>query len=75
MAAPDTSPDWRFPSDYTALLRVGRAGFAWEFLRRNAGYRADAAAAARPLARALPGGVTRLTGPALVPDHWGLDFP
>ena len=34
-------PDWR-SSDYVEALKdLDRAGFAWEFLRRNPGYRDD----------------------------------
>jgi len=34
-------PDWRSPGDYEHLKQLDRAGFAWEFLRRNPAYRDD----------------------------------
>jgi hypothetical protein len=34
-------PDWRSSSTAEALDRLNRAGFAWEFLRRNPEYQGD----------------------------------
>jgi hypothetical protein len=34
-------PDWRSSSTAEALNQLDRAGFAWEFLRRNPDYRRD----------------------------------
>ena len=34
-------PDWRSPEYVDALKNLDRAGFAWEFLRRNPAYRDD----------------------------------
>ena len=34
-------PDWRSPDYVEALKDLDRAGFAWEFLRRNPAYRDD----------------------------------
>ena len=34
-------PDWRSPGYVDALKDLDRAGFAWEFLRRNPAYRDD----------------------------------
>ena len=34
-------PDWRSPDYVDALKNLDRAGFAWEFLRRNPAYRDD----------------------------------
>jgi len=34
-------PDWRSPDYVEALKNLDRAGFAWEFLRRNPAYRED----------------------------------
>ena len=34
-------PDWRSPDYVEALKDLDRAGFAWEFLRRNPAYRED----------------------------------
>jgi len=36
----------RLPDRYRYLLRLSRSGWAWEFLRRNAAYRAATTAAA-----------------------------
>ena len=33
------TPDWRDAEAYAPLLDVGRSGFAWEWLRRDRGYR------------------------------------
>lgn len=38
--------DWRDAVAYTPLLQVGRAGFAWEWLRRDESYRSAAVQAA-----------------------------
>lgn len=35
------TPDWRLSSTADALNQLDRAGLAWEFLRRNPGYRKD----------------------------------
>ena len=52
MAASDGhTPDWRDARGYAPLLEVGRAGFAWEWLRRDQSY---CAAAARALGSAEP---------------------
>ena len=34
-------PDWRSPDYVEALKDLDRAGFAWEFLRRNPAYREE----------------------------------
>ena len=39
------APDWRDLDAYQHLWDMDRAGWAWEWLRRNADYRADAVAA------------------------------
>lgn len=41
------TPDWRDAQGYAPLLRVGRSGFAWEWLRRDPSYR-DAAGGGDP---------------------------
>lgn len=38
-------PDWRDAAAYADLLKVERSGFAWEWLRRESGYRCAATAA------------------------------
>ena len=45
-------PDWRDAQAYAPLLRAERAGFAWEWLRRDPAFGAAAAASSRPVARA-----------------------
>lgn len=37
--SPIPSRDWRKEADYKNLERLDRRGFAWEYLRRNPGYR------------------------------------
>ncbi len=34
-------PDWRSPEYVEALKNLDRAGFAWEFLRRNPAYQEE----------------------------------
>lgn len=41
-SAPAGQPDWRRPDQYTYLQGMDRAGWAWEWLRRNSDYRRDA---------------------------------
>ena len=63
---------WQVEEDYRYLEGADRAGIAWEFLRRNAGYREIAVKAERPVAsrcgtiNLLDGGATAL--------RWGLLF-
>ena len=63
---------WR-SQDATAYLdRVQRAGFAWEFLRRNPDYRA----AYEHMSRDAMSGVTIVLEAALaLSQRWGLSFP
>jgi hypothetical protein len=63
---------WR-SQDATAYLdRVQRAGFAWEFLRRNPDYRDDY----EHMSRHLPDGTTIALEAALaLAQRWGLSFP
>jgi hypothetical protein len=72
--------DWLMTAAYIYTLFLPGAGWAWEFLRRNAEYRADydraRARRARRLrkadARLMPRGPYRVRGRAA---HWGLLFP
>jgi hypothetical protein len=57
--------DWHSRSFYDGLPGLRKAGWAWEFLRRNPGYRADFADADAP-AEAVPCARAR---------RWGLPFP
>lgn len=60
-------PDWRSPDYVEALKGLDRAGFAWEFLRRNPAYRDDYADIAEdPDNQEL--------SPAAVGRRWGLSF-
>ena len=60
-------PDWRSPSAVETLDRLDRAGFAWEFLRRNPRYRKDYSHIRKRAARAS------LVAEA-VGHRWGLSF-
>ena len=64
--------NWRNENDYRYLHRADRAGFAWEFLRRNANYRA--AAAARPAPVSERRGTIELLTFARPALKWGLLF-
>ena len=57
-------PDWRDAASYAPLLDADRSLFAWEWLRRDAGYRAAAARALSPSSAVAP------TEPG--PEHFGL---
>jgi hypothetical protein len=63
---------WRNEEDYLYLSDADRAGIAWEFLRRNADYRALASAQSAPLPE------RRGTIELLAVEHsalkWGLLF-
>ena len=60
------APDWRDAEAYAPLLDADRSLFAWEWLRRNPGYRAAAE-------RALEAGGSRdLIDPDDAPERWGL---
>jgi len=60
-------PDWRSASAVETLHRIDRAGFAWEFLRRNPRYRNDY--------NQIRKGATRATRIAeAVGQRWGLCF-
>lgn len=56
-------PDWHPRERYDALLRLTKAGWAWEFLRRNPAYRDEAAQAGAH------------AGPCVPARRWGLPFP
>ena len=64
---------WQDPSRYHWLHDLDRAGFAWEFLRRDSGYRAHVEATVRPLA-GTPHGIEIVPAgyPGAAP--WGLSF-
>jgi hypothetical protein len=57
----------RLPAAYRYMTELDPSGWAWEFLRRNPDYRADAAElTAQPEAARPPDGSGR---------HWGLQSP
>lgn len=59
-------PDWRNAAAYAPLLHADRSLFAWEWLRRDPGYRAAAE-------RALEAGCCRdPAGSGEAPERWGL---
>jgi hypothetical protein len=67
MAAGDGSwPDWRDAAAYAPLLHADRSFFAWEWLRRDCGYRAAAEQGLGPDFRSDP------IEPQLAPERWGL---
>ena len=67
-------PDWRDPAGYRPLLALDRPGFAWEFLRRNPAYRAEAPRTP-PLQRQGRTNLLRIDAPAGGAARWGLWFP
>lgn len=62
-----TISDWRLPRAAESLNGLDRAGFAWEFLRRNPQYRADYG---RIDLQAMAG----RRSPAAIGKNWGLSF-
>lgn len=58
--------DWRSPRAYDYLQDLSSSGLAWEFLRRNADYRADYANS--DIRAALDAGAAGST------RRWGLRF-
>lgn len=63
---------WRDEGDYRYLDATDRAGIAWEFLRRNADYRATAIAAPMPASECR--GTVELLSGARSALGWGLLF-
>ncbi len=63
---------WRDEDDYRYLDGADRAGIAWEFLRRNAAYRA--AAMAGPMPASEHRGTVELLSGARSALKWGLLF-
>jgi hypothetical protein len=58
--------DWREAADYAVLLRADRSAFAWEWLRRNTGYR-------RAAQQSVDRGSARPKPEAhRAAEHWGL---
>jgi hypothetical protein len=67
--------DWRDEQQYLHLLDLDRAGWAWEWLRRNPDYIEGEAADAAPASWEGQGGPTILNGMSAVgAPRWGLCF-
>ena len=60
-------PDWRSASAVETLDRLDRAGFAWEFLRRNPRYRNE-------YSQIRKGAPTATQVAEAVGRRWGLSF-
>jgi len=71
-------PDWRNAEAYAYTAGLGHEGWAWEFLRRNRRYRADAAASRppdrRPRRKPPRLELLALTEAAAEAERWGLMF-
>ena len=63
---------WRSQEATAYLDSVQRAGFAWEFLRRNPAYRRDFKTMSRRIAS---GTATDLEAASALGKRWGLGFP
>jgi Family of unknown function (DUF6499) len=66
------SSNWRSPNENDYLKHLDRAGFAWEFLRRNQTYQEDYETIVRGATSDVGSGGT--TSEALA-RRWGLSFP
>lgn len=64
--------DWRSPRFEEELSRLDRGGVAFEFLRRNHGYRQDFA---ETLGRIASGGADIGAAISRLSRRWGLMFP
>jgi hypothetical protein len=60
-------PDWRRPETYAYTAALTRAGWAWEFLRRNPAFQAD-------LARYAPSASTKEVSERSELKRWGICF-
>jgi hypothetical protein len=73
-----TSPETVPGEGGDAALRIDRAGWAWEWLRRNPAYRRDAASASRPerttLRRDPKIELLMLSDRPVAAEHWGVLF-
>lgn len=63
---------WRSQDATSYLDRVQRAGFAWEFLRRNRRYRGDFEIMSRHVAT---GTASEMEAALALGQRWGLSFP
>jgi Proteobacterial transcriptional regulator-like domain len=63
--------DWRLQHAVDALLELDRAGLAWEFLRRNPGYREEFR---QTLQRIASGEISEEAAMTEFSRRWGLSF-
>ena len=66
-----TTDNWQSPETIAQLSRLDRAGFAFEFLRRNRCYRRDYGRMLRQIARGKADPRSAQSGFA---RQWGLEF-
>lgn len=64
--------DWRLPAAYEYTKQLSRSGWAWEFLRRNPLYRAEAESRSDQSATASEG--DNDDDPPAWVGRWGLMF-
>ncbi|MFC5508112.1 transcriptional regulator domain-containing protein [Bosea massiliensis] len=62
------SSDWRSPAAYAHAKSIPAAGFAWEYLRRDADYRRD-------FHRVSAGSTDKSDTLSAFSERWGLRFP
>ena len=74
--APAAWPNWRDAESYRHLLDLDRAGWAWEWLRRNPDYVRDRRndRARDQDRRAVPYVIGRRPEQSTDPQRWGLCF-
>lgn len=76
-AAPKGQPDWRNADDYRHLLDLDRAGWAWEWLRRNLEYEKEEGGnhgESGPDRKALTGPAMLCPSSGVCARAWGLCF-
>lgn len=67
--------NWRDPANYKSLLKLDRAGWAWEWLRRNPDYIALTTQLPMPERRPVwPGAGLKIMEPSDAATRWGLQF-
>lgn len=66
--------DWQNPTHYEALYDLDRAGLAWEFVRRDPGYRSLGSAFAHQ-SHAAEGSVEIIPDDPASARTWGLSYP
>ncbi|MBL0924397.1 MAG: hypothetical protein IBJ12_08020 [Sphingomonadaceae bacterium] len=66
--------DWSDPAHYAYLLKLGRPGLMWEWLRRDPGYQAIAPVEPPEPATGPHGYNLLIPAPRAAVDRWGLHF-